>query len=199
MQVEALTLSEKVMTASYIASYWLCRFGMLPVLEKLLQNRDFALPILWNLSILCQNLAVDFIWEIVNLKLFPTVLNLLIQGPYRLLEPGIWAFINLISHSIREITAICLEWEVLATMVSLAARDNSEIAALSLDCVLVLLECVGREGARRVFPEELREVVGNLQWSKSKEVANRAETIIDLFCEESPADLPLTPVDNYVF
>jgi len=199
VQVEALTLSEKVMTASYIASYWFCRFGMLPVLEKLLENRDFALPILWNLSILCQNLAVDFIWEIVNLKLFPTVLNLLIQGPYRLLEPGIWAFINLISHSIREITAICLEWEVLATMVSLAARENSEIAALSLDCVLVLLECVGREEAHRVFHEELREIVGNLQWSKSKEVANRAETIIDLFCEESTADLPLTPVDNYVF
>lgn len=200
VQIEALALSEKLMTASYIASYWFCKFGMLPVLEKMLGNRDFTQAILWNLSILVQNLAADFVWEIVNLKLFPSVLSLLIQGQYRLLEPGIWAFINLVSHNIPEITAICLEWEVLGTMVSLAERENCEIAALSLDCVLVLLESVGKEDAQRTFRPEMREIVGNLQWSRSKEVASRAETIIDLFCEEnSPPDLPLSPVDNFVF
>jgi hypothetical protein len=43
--------------------------------------------------------------------------------------------------------------------------------------------------------------VENLQWSRSKEVASRAETIIELFCEEPmPPDLSLDlVVGNFVF
>ena len=201
LQIEALALSEKLMTASPLASYYFCKFGMLPVLEKLIGNEELTVVVLWNLSILCQNLAVNFVWEIVNLKLFPNVLGLLMKGKYSLFEPGIWVFINLISHNISDITTACMEWEVAAVMLSLAERTTGEIAALALDCVLVLLECLGKEEAQRFMQEGLRTIVENLQWSESKEVASRAETIIELFCEEpTPPDLSLDlVVGNFVF
>lgn len=201
LQIEALALSEKTMTASPLASYYFCQFGMLPVLEKLMGNEELTVAVLWNLSILCQNLAVDFVWEIVNLKLFPNVLGLLMKGKYSLLEPGIWVFINLISHNISDITTACIEWQIAAAMLSIAERTTGEIAALALDCVLVLLECLGKEEAQRFLQEGLRIIVESLQWSRSKEVASRAETIIELFCEEPmPPDLSLDlVVGNFVF